>query len=838
MLVSINVYSDEGMSGMFEGRRRSWLFFVFAALAGFVLCSAVTVAASPELLEDLLAGPMGDADEIVFACRQAGRDGHWYANFGYFAEGEHRKAYGAMGRLCKLNLRTGEVVVLLEDKAGGVRDPQVHYDGKRIVFSYRKGGTDPYHLYEINTDGSGLKQLTDGEYDDIEPTYLPDDTIVFCSSRCKRWVNCWLTQVAVLYRCDADGSNIRELSSNNEHENTPWPLPDGRILYQRWEYTDRSQVHYHHLWTANPDGTGQMIYYGNLHAGTVMIDAKPIPGTDNVLSLFSPGHGKREHEGAITVITPKGGPDDKGSAKRISKKDNWRDPWAFTSNLFMAAQGSQIVLMNEKGEAQEIYRLPQEIAKAGVLVHEPRPIMPRKRERAIPDRIIAREDTGKLILTNVYEGRNMAGVEKGSIKELMVLETLPKPINYTGGMDPLSYGGTFTLERIVGTVPVAEDGSAYMELPANRSLFFVAFDERGRAVKRMQSFMTVKPGETTSCVGCHEPRTQTPVNQGESTVVALRSAPNKVAPIPGVPDVFDFPRDIQPILDKHCLKCHDYDKRKGGVILTGDHGPMFSHSYVMLTIRRQVTDGRNRPQSNYAPYALGSAASPLMHKIEKHHNDVKLSAHERRMVQLWIDSGAAYPGTYAALGNGMVGGYAENRLNHTDFDWPSTKAAAVVMKNRCDSCHTGNRRLPHALADEIGLSFWDPSWTDPRLRFSRHLMFNLSRPEKSVILLAPLAKEAGGYGMCKIKDTEYAIFESTDDAGYKAILAMCTDGKAYLEKIKRFDMPGFTPPVAYYREMKRYGVLSKELAANTEIDIYATDQAYWQSLWYKVSAMP
>jgi hypothetical protein len=354
----------------------------------------------------------------------------------------------------------------------------------------------------------------------------------------------------------------------------------------------------------------------------------------------------------------------------------------------------------------------------------------------------------------------------------------------------------------------------------------------------MQSFMTVKPGETTSCVGCHEPRTQTPVNHGKSTVMALRSGPNKVTPIPGVPEVFDFPRDIQPILDKHCLKCHDYDKRKGGVILTGDHGPMFSHSYVTLTIWRQVTDGRNRPQSNYAPYALGSAASPLMHKIEKHHNDVKLSAHERRMVQLWIDSGAAYPGTYAALGNGMVGGYAENRLNHTDFDWPSTKAAADVMKTRCDSCHTGNRGLPHALADEIGLSFWQPSWTDPRLRFSRHLMFNLSRPDKSVILLAPLAKEAGGYGMCKIKDTENAIFESTDDTGYKAILAMCTDGKAYLEKIKRFDMPGFTPPVAYYREMKRYGVLPKELAANTEIDIYATDQAYWQSLWYKAPATP
>jgi hypothetical protein len=791
----------------------------------------------PDLLKGLLAGPMADTDEIVFACRQLAGDGHWYANFGYYAEGEHRKAYAAMGSLRKVNLRTGDVTVLLDDKEGGVRDPQVNYDGDRIIFSWRKGGTENYHLYEINVDGTNLKQLTDGEYDDIEPTYLPDDSIIFCSSRCKRWVNCWLTQVAVLYRCDADGKNVRQLSSNNEHENTPWPLPDGRILYQRWEYTDRSQVHYHHLWTINPDGTSQMTYYGNLHPGIVMIDAKPIPDSNKILSIFSPGHGQREHAGAITVITPKTGPDDQGSAKRISKANNYRDPWAFSGDTFMAAQGTKILLMNEKGREQEIYRLPDELQKKGVQIHEPRPVRKRKRERMIPDRIIAKEDTGTLILSNVYEGRNMAGVKKGSIKKLLVLETLPKPINYTGGMDPLSYGGTFTLERILGTVPVEADGSASMELPADRGLFFVALDADGRAVKRMQSFLTVKPGETTSCVGCHEPRTQTPVNHKKSTLLALLREPSRLTKIEGVPDVIDFPRDVQPILDRHCLKCHDYDKRTAGVILTGDHGPMFSHSYVTLTIKHQVADGRNRAQSNYAPYKLGSAASPLMHKIEKGHKGVKLTEHEKLMVQLWIDSGAAYPGTYAALGNGMVGGYAENRLNHKDFDWPSTKKASEVMKQRCDSCHTGNRKIPHALADEIGLSFWNPDWNDPRLRFSRHLMFNLSRPEKSVILLAPLAKEAGGYGKCKVKNTDKPVFTSTDDAGYKAILAMCSDGKDYLAKIKRFDMPGFTPPVPYYREMKRYGILPKELATNTEIDIYATDQAYWQSLWYKKEDM-
>ena len=159
--------------------------------------------------------------EIVFAVRQPGAGSHWYENFGYYAFDQSDKVYGREGRLCRLNLETGELTVLLEDPAGTVRDPQVHYGGRKILFSYRPGGTDWFHLYEINVDGSNLRQLTSGPYDDIEPTYLPDGDILFCSSRCKRWVNCWYTPVAVLYRCDARGDDVRPLSANIEHDNTP-----------------------------------------------------------------------------------------------------------------------------------------------------------------------------------------------------------------------------------------------------------------------------------------------------------------------------------------------------------------------------------------------------------------------------------------------------------------------------------------------------------------------------------------------------------------------------------------------------------------------------------------
>ncbi len=229
---------------------------------------------------------------------------------------------------------------------------------RNVLFSYRPGGTEQYHLYEINGDGTVLKQLTSGPFDDFEPAYLPDGGIVFVSSRCKRWVNCWLTQVAVLHRCDADGANLRALSSNNEQDNTPWPMSDGRILYTRWEYVDRSQVHFHHLWAANPDGTAQMTWFGNLHPGITMIDARPIPGTDKIVASFSPGHGQREHDGVVTVVDPKGGPDAKEFARSITKGASFRDPWAFSESCFLAARGDALVLMDGTGHTEQLVRLP------------------------------------------------------------------------------------------------------------------------------------------------------------------------------------------------------------------------------------------------------------------------------------------------------------------------------------------------------------------------------------------------------------------------------------------------------------------------------------------------
>lgn len=785
-----------------------------------------------------LAKPAVPVEEIIFAARQPGVGSHWYENFGYYAQDENLKAYRAKGQLCRLNLKTGDLRVLLDDPDGSVRDPQVHYDGQKILFSYRKGGSDYFHLYEINTDGRGLRQLTNGPFDDIEPTYLADGRIMFCSSRCRRWVNCWFVQVANLYACEGDGKNICPISANIEQDNTPWPLADGRVIYQRWEYVDRSRVSFHHLWTANPDGTGQMIYYGNLHPGTVMLDAKPIPGTDKVVAVFSPGHGKAEHAGAIAIVTPKSGPDDLGSARTITKGTDYRDPYALSEDSFLVALGPRILAMNGQGETEELYRLPQALVKAGVECHEPRPLCARPREPVIQPRVAMQQETGRLVLTDVYLGRRMEGVRRGEIKKLLVMETLPKPVNDSGKMPPISFGGTYTLNRVLGTVPVEEDGSACLEVPALRSLFFVALDENNNSVKRMQSFLNVMPGETTGCVGCHEERTRTPVNPGRSTPLALRRSPSKIEPIAGIPDVLDFPRDIQPILDRHCVKCHDYDRRDGSVILTGDRGPIYSHSYYTLTAWKQVSDGRDMVVSNLPPRAIGTSASPLMQKLDGSHYEAKLTQREQDTIRYWIESSASYPGTYAALFTGQIGGYPKSQLDTSERKWPSSVAASEAIRRRCAKCHDKTLPMPQGLSDDMGLVLQNPDPDDLRIRYSRHLMFNLTRPEKSLILLGPLSKEAGGFGLCKERDKQgkpgqpAAVFTSTSDPDYQKILTLCREGKDRLDEIKRFDMPGFRPAPQYVREMKRFGILPKDLSPDQPIDVYATDQAYWRLHWW------
>ncbi len=799
-------------------------------------------------------------EEIVFAQRGYGRDlsGHYYANFGYACIDPNVWFHAEDGgKLSKLNLRSGELTDLVDDRGGSVRDPAVHYDGGKVLFSYRKGGTHRYHLYEINVDGTGLRQITDGPFDDIEPTYLPDGRIVFCSTRCHRWIGCWLAETAILFRCDADGGKIRMLSSGSFTENTPSVLPDGRILYTRWEYVNRDPVSFHHLWTMNPDGTGQMVYYGNMRPGGVFIDAKPIPGTNRVSLTNTPGHGRNEHLGFVATLDASHGPNDPAAMANLTKTIDYRDPYPVSEDTFLAVRENQILVIGSDGKQSPLY------SGSDLPLHEPRPVIARPRERMAPSRIDPDTETATVFLSDVYSGRNMAGVKRGDIKQLLVMEDLPKPANFHGGgSQPIGHGVTSTLKRILGTVPVEADGSASFKVPPMRSIYFALLDENETSIKQMRSFVTLQPGERLSCVGCHEPRENTSASSPRTGQMALAREPSQIRSIADVPEIMEFPRDIQPILDRHCVECHNPDRTDGGVSLVGDRGPVFSHAYYALYLHWQIKDtggqprdGTGREPGNNPPYTTYSSASPLMDKLEPGHYDVRLSPHEKKLVRLWIDTGATYPGTYAAYGTGQVGGCwrVNEPIRVMADDWPSTGPAVEAVERRCGACHS-KEQLPRHVTARIPLDSWGDmlSWTRPLSRYSRHRIFNLTRPDKSPILLVPLAKKSGGHAegepAASITDPKPVtedraqppqpirhpvVFADTTDPDFGVILAHLEAAKAKLNEIKRFDMAGFRPNEHYVREMKRYGVLPASFdGASEAIDVYATDRAYWESFWY------
>jgi hypothetical protein len=332
----------------------------------------------------------------------------------------------------------------------------------------------------------------------------------------------------------------------------------------------------------------------------------------------------------------------------------------------------------------------------------------------------------------------------------------------------------------------------------------VALDENDRSVKRMQSFTSVMPNETTSCVGCHEHRSSTPRNP--AGLLALERRASEIEPLADMPDVFDFPRDIQPILDTHCRDCHNYEERPAADLpLVSDRGPWFSHSYVGLMSRQQVSHGKDA-NGNRAPRTIGSSASNLMRLIDDGHEGVELSAAEKKTIRLWIDSGAPYAGTYAALGTGMV----------------NPRVDEGVLRRRCATCHDSD-----VTRGKLSL----------RLRYHEQLLVNLSDPKKSPLLLAPLAADAGGWGICGQENAGrivQAVFASAVDPDYRELLAGIESSKVELERIKRFDMPGFRPNEHYIREMKRYGILASDFDPDTDsLDVYQVDRAYWQSLWHQ-----
>jgi hypothetical protein len=429
---------------------------------------------------------------------------------------------------------------------------------------------------------------------------------------------------------------------------------------------------------------------------------------------------------------------------------------------------------------------------------------------------------GTYLLSDVYQGLRQT-VARGEIKALQIMELVPKTRIHTGGyawnISPTIGRGTFYVRRLIGTVPVEDDGSAYFSAPALRDISFNVLDAEGRVIQKMGSSTHIMPAEQQSCIGCHEHRGHAP--PAESIVAHAARRPPSIPHRPdwGTRGIIDYVHVVQPVWDQHCVRCHGGPRPDGSLDLSGDKTRYFNMSYDMLIDRGLVhhIPQNGADQDLTTPRGNGSLASRLVLEryLEPDHHEVRLSADDFQRVYTWIDANVPYYHTYLYT-DGDVNGARCRWYDDLSDGWFQREFAPVFMR-RCFECHQREVDISDAWLGRRSVTVTSDVWSDITLMdqglqiessvatFGPEYRINLTHPEWSQMLTAPLAKEAGGLEFCRTASGE-PVFRDTTDSDYRAILDALQTGKRMLELNPRVDMlprPDPAGPHTYAPSLQR-----------------------------------
>jgi len=685
--------------------------------------------------------PAIDFEKIVFVKRHTYNSNHYYTEF-------INSRWMPGGNLCVLDLKTGEVRELVPSLAGGVFERfDLSFDARRVVFAWKKAWQEGYRIYEVGIDGAGLRQITFPQKnekwlvehyrarphyhhgtDDMHPCYLPDGGICFISTRCQYGILCDGPDdftTTVLYRMDADGKNMQKLTNSSVSEACPVMMPDGRILYTRWEYFDKGAVSVKCLWAVRPDGTmSAEIYANDISLPPTFLYGRPIPNAPEKYVALGTPHYPQNGIGTVirldmsqnsrtrdpmTYMTPTVDVRGEGGWGFRTGDGPWRgdgrgsgplfkDPYPLSEKYFLVShkpagtewtdpKGYGLYLLEQTGLVHEIYRDPE------ISCWHAMPLKPRPRPPVLSsamDPALAARNQAVCIVSDVYRG--LKHVQPGEIKYIRILEQIPRP-----WATRRRWGGdTYDQQHVVvskdthlglkvqhGIVPVEPDGSAHFLVPANANISFHVLDENYLAVQKERTYVNYMPGETRACVGCHEIPTAELPDADKGIVQALQRAPSVPGPQPGETAggrPLHYPIDVQPVWDKHCLKCHAGKKPKGGLNLSGEKTTLFNVSYEQLVPERRRRPrgdrgllgpviGENHPKTGNVHYlpakSVGSHASVLIAMLAKgkvtladekqaaraaklaaKHKNIRLTREELIRVGNWVDTNAQYYGAY------------------------------------------------------------------------------------------------------------------------------------------------------------------------------------------------
>lgn len=670
-------------------------------------------------------------------------------------------------------------------------EPPSGWLDRRTSFDLRRN-EEPTHIYEVCVDGRNLRQLTRSEWSDLDPTYAPNGDIVFVSERCGTSLQCNEYDKdetsCNLYVLRRDGSSIRRMSANKDGDYLPHTLDDGTIVYTRWEYHERSFAFIQSLWTIRPDGTGADALFKQHFANPwALEDARSITHSNRLVAVAAGHHtlaagplviidptvGINEPRG-IGIVTPGVNPPEGGmdgvtvpEGGVPDHRGYYATPWALSEKYFLVsyaygnrptggpapevdATGYALYLVDVFGNKDLIYRDPN------ISCFAPIPLRPRPRPPVWPEQIDEAMDFAICAVSDITYGCD--GIEPGEAAYLRIAEPIGWPYdNRYGGHryvedhntqkpsgEPKIPNESWTPVRILGDVPVAADGSVTFRVPADTAVYFQLLDKDRMELRRMRSFISFQPGEARACVGCHETREITartevkPLSPTHDTDLAEMIAP------PWGDRPISFLRDVQPVLDRNCVRCHGGLKPAGGLDLGGgltafdlavpDYG--YNRAYVTIMTSGLVTcsPARTQDATITRPLEYGSRRSRLVSALDdaNHRDELSLSTEDRLRLVMWIDANAPYHDRF-------VNKRAERPAYSLAADQKLRQSLAAIHERRCAACHK---------TDEVTRLDW----------------INIHHPERSLFLAAPLSKEAGGTGRC-----DPMVYSAKSDSDYQTV---------------------------------------------------------------------
>lgn len=621
----------------------------------------------------LLGNPLLDADKIVAARYILGKSARNAMAPKLGTQNNNWSNQGSAGRsgfnasIVELSNLRGEVNVreVYKPKLDSpISDLRLHWDGNRMMFT-QLCNDRRWNIFEVQLDGTGFHPLIENEEPDLEfydGTYLPDGRIIATSNIGYQRVPCLSgsNPVGNMVIYDPKDHNLRRLTFDQDGNWNPVIMNNGRVMYTRWEYTDLTHYYSRIVMHMNPDGTENKALYGS---GSMFpnstFDVQPIPGTGSAFVGIISGHHGIARSGRMIVFDPtKGRKNVAGMVQEIPYRNRpikeeikdrlvdgvWPQfikPTVLSDKYFLVAAKLSpealwgIYLVDIFDNVTCVFEAEGEGFISPALVHKVTvpPI--------IPDRVKMDQKEATFFIQDIYEGEGLKDIPRGTVKELRLHAYEYAYVSAKSDHNWHGIQSGWDIKRLLGTVPVEKDGSAIFKVPANTPLSIQPIDKDGVAIQWMRSWVTAQPGEVVSCIGCHEDQNQIAIPK---RVIASQKDPDVITPPEGGVRSFTFDLEIQPILDRACIACHNGEK---AFDLRGGKKDKFGYGTSYLNFHPYIhRQGGEGDMVVLQPYEYHPNTSELVRMLKRGHHNVELTDKEWRTLYNWIDYNAPDKGYF------------------------------------------------------------------------------------------------------------------------------------------------------------------------------------------------